>query len=81
MRITLTNEAHGTSVDLKVNKDGTISARQLEEAQAGWCPIEGCTQCEDILGGTEEKIFGQYRLQKLNTGGVRVVTLDSAIRR
>lgn len=81
MKITLTNEAHGTSVDLKVNKDGTISAQQLQEAQAGWCPVEGCTQCEDFLGGAEEKIFGRYRLQKLNTGGVRVLTLDSNIRR
>lgn len=81
MKITLTNEAHGTSVDLKVNKDGTVSAQQLEEAAAKWCPIEGCTQCEDILGKTEEKTFGKYRLQKLNTGGARVITLDSRIRR
>lgn len=73
MQITLTNEAHGTSVDLAVNKDGTISAHQLQEVQAKWCPIEGCTQCEDFLGGEEEKIFGQYRLQKLSTGGIRVL--------
>ena len=81
MKITLTNEAHGTAVDLKVNEDGTISAQQLEEVQPQWCPIEGCTRCEDILGGTEEKTFGQYRLQKLNTGGIRVLTLDSEVRR
>jgi hypothetical protein len=81
MKITLTNEAHGTSVDLKVNEDGTISARQIEEAQAEWCPIEGCTQCEDILDGSEEKTFGRHRLQKLTTGGLRVVTLDAELRR
>ncbi|MDA8164494.1 MAG: hypothetical protein M0017_05625 [Desulfobacteraceae bacterium] len=81
MRITLTNEAHGTSVDLTVNPDGTISAHQLAEAQPRWCPIEGCTQCEDFLGGAEEKTFGEYRLRRLSTGGLRVLTLDSAIRR
>jgi predicted RNA-binding protein (virulence factor B family) len=77
MKITLTNESHGTFVDLKVNKDGTISAQQLEEAEKTLCPLAGCNLCEDLLTDTEERIFSGYRLQRLPSGGARVSAVET----
>jgi hypothetical protein len=72
MKITLTNESHGTFIDLHVNQDGTISAQQVAEVEKTLCPLEGCDRCEDLLTDTEERIISGYRLQRLPTGGARI---------
>jgi hypothetical protein len=83
MKITLTNESHGTFVDLHVNKDGTISAQQLAEAEKTLCPLEDCDRCEDLLTDTEERLISGYRLQKLPTGGARLTPVgeEAEVRR
>lgn len=48
MRITLTNDFHGTSA-VVVTRDNRISARQMARAESKLCGIAGCT-CGGVRG-------------------------------
>jgi hypothetical protein len=42
MKYTLTNEFHGTSATVQVDKSGVLSARTVKRVQRELCGIHGC---------------------------------------
>lgn len=60
--ITLTNDFHGTSVNLRV-KGSTLSIHQIRRARRALCGVENCT-----CGGVAGERGGQWKVEALRDG-------------
>jgi hypothetical protein len=66
--ITLNNDFHGTSTNVRPDSRGYISARAWKSATDRLCGIAGCT-CGGVRGPQEDRIDFEGQ----DDGGVRVV--------